>query len=343
MKDICFTVVGVIGTGSSVGACGLPDGCCGFADGFCGFPDGANGLPDGASGFPDGTNGFPDGANGLPDGCCGFADGFCGFADGFCGFPDGCCGFPDGCCGFPDGFCGFPDGCCGFPDGCCGFPDGCCGFPDGCCGSPDGCCGFADGFCGSPVGCWPPDPPSFPSTGGCDGAELSFPFPPPCLSSSFVFVDGVFLFFTVILHTSFFFATFAVMLAFPFFFAFTTPLEETVATFFLLLFHFTFFFVPFTFRRRLFPTTNVAFFLFSLIFVFFAIDCDGEENIVMTNTRQSKIDVNLLLIESILSHLFSRVCLSGTNTYNNTLSISDHLFLIFSRRHIFQVNTLYTL
>ena len=73
--------------------------------------------------------------------------------------------------------------------------------------------------------------PGSEETCGCDGVVFTEP----------VRVGtGFFLFLTVTRHTSFFLPTFAVMRAVPFFFAETFPLEETAATFLLLLFHFAF-------------------------------------------------------------------------------------------------------
>ena len=53
---------------------------------------------------------------------------------------------------------------------------------------------------------------------------------------------------TVTLQVSFFFPYFAVMTAVPFFLAFTTPFEDTVATLFLLLVQVIFPFVPLAFK-----------------------------------------------------------------------------------------------
>lgn len=66
--------------------------------------------------------------------------------------------------------------------------------------------------------------------------------------------------FTVILQVNSLPSTLAVIVAIPFFFAFTLPLEVTVATDFLSLDHFTVFFAPVTFNCKVLPIYNVAFF-----------------------------------------------------------------------------------
>lgn len=124
---------------------------------------------------------------------------------------------------------------------------------------------------------------------GCDGAVFTEPV---CTGT------GFFLFLTVTRHTSFFLPIFAVIRAVPFFFAETFPLEETAATFLLLLFHFAFFFVPLTLSWTLFPTYKVAFFLLSLSFAFFAADCSGETNIESVNAKQRISAILLLFIRS---------------------------------------------
>jgi len=53
--------------------------------------------------------------------------------------------------------------------------------------------------------------------------------------------------------------TFAVITVVPFFLPKTTPLEDTVATDFLLLLHFAFFFVPFNFKVFFWPFVKVIF------------------------------------------------------------------------------------
>lgn len=131
--------------------------------------------------------------------------------------------------------------------------------------------------------------PGFKEVCGCDGAVFTEPV---CTGT------GFFLFLTVTRHTSFFLPIFAVIRAVPFFFAETFPLEETAATFLLLLFHFAFFFVPLTLSWTLFPTYKVAFFLLSLSFAFFAADCSGETNIESVNAKQRISAILLLFIRS---------------------------------------------
>ena len=131
--------------------------------------------------------------------------------------------------------------------------------------------------------------PGSEETCGCDGVVFTEP----------VRVGtGFFLFLTVTRHTSFFLPTFAVMRAVPFFFAETFPLEETAATFLLLLFHFAFFFVPLTLRRTLFPTYKVTFFLLSLGLLVFASDSSGLINIESVNAKQRISAILLLFIRS---------------------------------------------
>ena len=139
-------------------------------------------------------------------------------------------------------------------------------------------CGCADGTA-----------PGVSDRCGCDGVVFTEPVRVGA---------GFFLFLTVTRHTSFFLPTFAVMRAVPFFFAETFPLEETAATFLLLLFHFAFFFVPLTLRRTLFPTYKVTFFLLSLGLLAFASDSSGLTNIESVNARQRISAILLLFIKS---------------------------------------------
>jgi len=83
-----------------------------------------------------------------------------------------------------------------------------------------------------------------------------------CFTEVFVYVTTGFLLFafltlfclTVILHFSFLFPTFAVIVALPAFLPLTFPLLLTVATFLLEDDHLTFFLLPFTLSLTVFPT-----------------------------------------------------------------------------------------
>ena len=76
-------------------------------------------------------------------------------------------------------------------------------------------------------------------------------------------VLNAFAAFTVTLHFSVFFATLALITAFPIFFAVTLPFEVTEATFASEVFQVTLAFVPFTESVALLPTVSVSFVLFS--------------------------------------------------------------------------------
>ena len=102
---------------------------------------------------------------------------------------------------------------------------------------------------------------------------------------------------TVTLHFNLVLATFAVITAVPFFFAFTLPFFETLATLFLPEDHFTFFFVFFTFSVLLSPTLIVSFFLLSTGFFAFAYPWFGIINEIAAS---SATDVHKILFFCIL-------------------------------------------
>ncbi|EET62452.1 hypothetical protein BRYFOR_05487 [Marvinbryantia formatexigens DSM 14469] len=73
--------------------------------------------------------------------------------------------------------------------------------------------------------------------------------------------------FTVTLQVYFLLPALAVIVAVPFFFAVTTPFEETVATLFLEVVHLTFPEIPLSLSVYFFPVFNVSFVWFSPVFV----------------------------------------------------------------------------
>ena len=86
---------------------------------------------------------------------------------------------------------------------------------------------------------------------------------------------------TRIVQYSFFFPTFAVILAVPFLIAFTTPFLETVAVFFFEDFQTTFFFVPFTFSFSVVRPEDSVFYNsvgFWLLPVFLPVQKRAEED-----------------------------------------------------------------
>ena len=289
-KDACFDNAGTLGSSDApADGCGPSDSPA-PADG-CGFEDWP--APDDGCGFEDWL---------APDDGCGFEDWLT--PDDGCGFEDS--PTPDDGCGLEDSptsddGCGFEDS--PTPADGCGPSDS--PAPDDGCGAsdpptPGDCCGFADPSVPD-GGCV--DAPVFPLPfGACDTPASGAVWPP---FDTFELAGAVdFFTLTVTRHTNFFFPNLAVILAFPFFLAFTFPLEETVAIFLLLLFHFTFLPAPLTLSRTLFPTYKVTFFLFSFGFLtFFAIACSGEKNIVSVKARQSTSDIHFLFIVSILSFI----------------------------------------
>ena len=108
--------------------------------------------------------------------------------------------------------------------------------------------------------------------------------------------------FTVTLHFSFFFPAFAVMVAFPFFLAFTTPFLLTAATFFLLEDHLTVPLYFFTFSFAVFPIVND-----NLVFDNFGLTaaCDsGQYNELKISAKVVANTSCFFIIETSLNIIF---------------------------------------